>query len=81
MNRRSFLNQLLLGGTAFTILPGAGRIWKAKKEPLFRCVILPRYPCDQQTFVDAFFYNAKAIVLNGKPWHELSIPNYDDSAD
>lgn len=29
MNRRNFLNNLLLAGASFTILPGANRVWKA----------------------------------------------------
>ena len=32
MNRRGFFKRLLLGGAAFTILPGAGRIWKAQRQ-------------------------------------------------
>lgn len=32
MNRRSFLDTMLKGAAAFTILPGAGRIWKAEKS-------------------------------------------------
>lgn len=38
MNRRSFLQQMLLGGAAFNILPGAGRVWKAVKnvEPFWQ---------------------------------------------
>lgn len=32
MNRRGFLRDLLLGGAAFSILPGAGRIWKAQRK-------------------------------------------------
>lgn len=32
MNRRSFLTDLLKGAVAFTILPSAGRIWKAERR-------------------------------------------------
>lgn len=32
MNRRSFLGALAKGVAAFTILPSAGRVWKAQKE-------------------------------------------------
>lgn len=35
MNRRSFLSAMLKGAAAFTILPGAGRLWKAER-PLYR---------------------------------------------
>jgi len=31
-SRRGFLSKLALGLTAFTILPGAGRIWKASNK-------------------------------------------------
>lgn len=34
MNRRSFIERLSLGLAGFTILPGAGRIWKAEREPV-----------------------------------------------
>ena len=30
MNRRNFINSLLTIGAGFTILPSAGRIWKAE---------------------------------------------------
>ena len=32
MNRRTFLADLLKGAAAFTILPGAGRVWKAERQ-------------------------------------------------
>jgi len=36
MNRRNFLNSILLAGASFSILPGAGRLWKARREvPIF----------------------------------------------
>lgn len=44
INRRSFLEQGLTALAGFMILPGAGRIWKAKKEPLYRCIMLPPSP-------------------------------------
>ena len=31
MNRRGFLSQILVAGAAFSILPGAGRLWKATR--------------------------------------------------
>lgn len=31
--RRNFLNELLAAGAGFTILPGAGRVWKAMIMP------------------------------------------------
>lgn len=43
MNRRSFFKSILVAGASFTILPGAGRIWKAQRDiPLF-----PSYGYDQ----------------------------------
>ncbi len=32
MNRRNFINSLLTIGAGFTILPSAGRIWKAERS-------------------------------------------------
>lgn len=32
MNRRNFIQNILIAGASFTILPGAGRIWKAVRE-------------------------------------------------
>lgn len=40
MNRRNFLNKLLLAGVGFSILPGSGRIWKAIKDK----PVVYRYP-------------------------------------
>jgi hypothetical protein len=34
VNRRNFLNSLLVAGASFSILPGAGRLWVAKKPDL-----------------------------------------------
>lgn len=31
MNRRNFIQSLLTAGASFTILPGAGRLWKAER--------------------------------------------------
>ena len=33
MNRRNFIGGLLAAEAGFTILPGAGRVWKVVKEP------------------------------------------------
>lgn len=32
MNRRSFINNILVAGASFSILPGAGRVWRAQRE-------------------------------------------------
>jgi hypothetical protein len=32
VNRRNFLCNILVAGASFTILPGAGRIWKAQRQ-------------------------------------------------
>lgn len=32
MNRRAFIGKFVLGAGAFTILPGAGRVWRARRE-------------------------------------------------
>lgn len=32
MNRRSFIERLALGVAGFTILPGAGRVWRAERD-------------------------------------------------
>lgn len=34
MNRRSFIERLALGMAGFTILPGAGRVWKVTRAPV-----------------------------------------------
>ena len=34
MNRRNFISNLLTATAGFTILPGAGRVWVARREPL-----------------------------------------------
>ena len=34
MNRRTFIERLTMGAAAFTILPGAGRVWRAEREVL-----------------------------------------------
>lgn len=31
MNRRNFLNSIMVAGASFAILPGAGRIWRAER--------------------------------------------------
>jgi len=31
MNRRNFIRGLLVSGAAFTVLPGAGRLWRAQR--------------------------------------------------
>ena len=44
MNRRSFLSSIFKGAAGFTILPGAGRIWKVQAK-------LPRFePWDTPEF-------------------------------
>lgn len=32
MNRRTFVERIALGLAGFTILPGAGRVWKAERD-------------------------------------------------
>jgi len=32
MNRRNFLKNILVAGASFSILPSAGRLWKAERE-------------------------------------------------
>lgn len=32
MNRRNFIGNILAAGAAFSILPGAGRLWKKKEQ-------------------------------------------------
>ena len=34
MNRRNFIKGILAAGAAFTVLPGAGRIWHVQRAPL-----------------------------------------------
>lgn len=34
INRRNFLGNLLIAGASFAILPGAGRIWRARRQIL-----------------------------------------------
>jgi hypothetical protein len=41
MNRRNFINNLLIAGASFMVLPGAGRIWKATLDP--RSIPNPNY--------------------------------------
>lgn len=35
MNRRNFIGGMLAATAGFSILPGSGRIWKAKRAPVF----------------------------------------------
>lgn len=51
MNRRGFLGTLGSALAGFTILPGAGRIWKATREPVsffdegpYRCLMARPIP-------------------------------------
>lgn len=60
-NRRGFFKRLLLGGAAFTILPGAGRIWRARLDVpshawfnASRMAVCESDACRQ--FIDAFLY-------------------------
>jgi len=32
LNRRTFIDKLVLGAGVFAILPGAGRVWRARRE-------------------------------------------------
>ena len=32
MNRRNFIRNIMVAGAAFSILPGSGRIWAAKRK-------------------------------------------------
>lgn len=57
MNRRSFFKRLTLGAAAFTILPGAGRVWKAERlgvlaqlDGSFVCGMIP--PGPKETLYD-----------------------------
>ena len=34
MNRRNFIRNILVAGASFSILPGAGRLWVATRQPL-----------------------------------------------
>jgi hypothetical protein len=40
MNRRSFIGAL----GVFAILPGAGRVWRAVREPEYRCILIGPMP-------------------------------------
>lgn len=62
MNRRSFLDAMLKGAAAFTILPSAGRIWKAERW-------LPNNPSGTiipWTDADMLRYNALPFELAKK---------------
>lgn len=50
MNRRSFFSTLLKGAAAFTILPSAGRVWKATRE-VFPVRITERYLTFEELYV------------------------------
>lgn len=39
MNRRNFINNLIVAGASFTILPGAGRIWRATREQVLHVFV------------------------------------------
>ena len=34
MNRRNFIKNILVAGASFSVLPGAGRIWKATRSDI-----------------------------------------------
>lgn len=39
--RRNFIRNVLVAGASFTILPSAGRIWRAKRAPVAVIQIAP----------------------------------------
>lgn len=63
MNRRNFIKSILVAGASFTILPGAGRIWKATRSPLYE--INPEW-------INAPF-NPKFLLynMNEERWYEI----------
>lgn len=78
MNRRDFFKTLGLGLAGFTILPGAGRVWKATRNTpalafwtqttRLERVVSPEY---QRAFVEAFFYGKPVPPDLRVEWAEL----------
>lgn len=72
MNRRNFFSTLATAAAGFTILPGAGRVWRATRQPMTSCEFAwssLRYTyCLSDEYVAAF----KAIMAR----HEMQLNHY-----
>lgn len=83
VSRRNFISGLLAAGAGFTILPGAGRIWRAERRIvscseanyISRAYLAERYKGMQKAFVRSFCFNEPIPVKlrgDGFVWeHEL----------
>lgn len=68
MNRRNFIKNLMVAGAAFTVLPGAGRIWKAERAPVILSDDLPHiqitYRWNSRSGADGL--SVKQVLVNGE---------------
>lgn len=84
MNRRNFLKNVLVGGASFAILPGAGRVWKATRDPRlvpfwiettpFSSFVSKEYQAYmEKLFLDHFVWGATLPDGATKPWNKLEL--------
>lgn len=53
MNRRNFLRGIVVAGASFNILPGAGRIWQARRPELIPNPAYVNAPYDFEFYAQA----------------------------
>lgn len=64
MNRRSFVERMALGAASFMILPGAGRVWRARRVVERPLLVIATMRGETSTYYDHLLARLRASGLD-----------------